>query len=82
MEHFLAERYLTAHSLRVEPAIRALREPGPGHARLLQTLFIPDDEVCFYLFESESADQVERTGLEAGLRFDRILPVVANCGGR
>ena len=44
-----------------------------GRARLLQTLYVPDDEICFYLFESESAELVEEATSEAGIELTRIM---------
>ena len=75
VSHFLAERYLAGQdgaSLareadRINAAVTARAD-----VQLLTTLYVPDDEVCFYLFESESVD----LGGHAD-EFDRVVPVVA-----
>jgi hypothetical protein len=36
-------------------------------------IFVPDDETCFHLFQSRSAQEVERVGRTAGFEFERIL---------
>ena len=66
MGRFLAERYFVRSS--DSPLVGVRSDTG---AVLLETLYLPDDEICLYLFESES---VERVG-DAG-EFDRIAPVV------
>jgi hypothetical protein len=39
---------------------------------LLSAIFVPADEIAFYLFESSSADAVRDAMTRAGLRFHRI----------
>ena len=39
----------------------------------LRLISIPEDEICFYLFEAPSADHVRRVSEHAGLRHERIL---------
>jgi hypothetical protein len=40
--------------------------------RLLRAIFLPADDIAFYLFESVSADAVREAMTRAGLRSDRI----------
>ena len=66
MGQFLAERYVAQAEVARETAL--LRElASGGKVRLLQAVYIPDDELCFFLFESDSAASVGRLAA-----FDRI----------
>jgi hypothetical protein len=40
--------------------------------RFLQAVFVAFDEICFALYEAESAADVDASGLFGGLEFDRI----------
>jgi hypothetical protein len=40
--------------------------------RYVRSIFVPDDEVCFHVFEASSADTVEQVGRRAQLTFDRV----------
>jgi hypothetical protein len=84
MDYFLAERYLSAlaaasilrgDAARVQAAARSL-----GALRLLQAVYVPNDETCFYLFQADSAALVERAGAEAGVALERIQQVDASWG--
>jgi hypothetical protein len=78
MEHYLAERYLAESSRgslvrdtdRIRTAAQKLRQ-----LRFVQTLYMPGDETCFFLFEGESAELVGRAADLAGIAVDRVVPV-------
>jgi ribonuclease D len=73
MERFLAERYLAAQdaeSLAVD-AERVREAARRAGACLIQTVYVPEDELCFYLFDSESAELVHGAG-----EFDRVVRVL------
>ena len=40
--------------------------------RYLRSIFVPEDETCFYLFEASSAGAVREVGARAALLFDRV----------
>ena len=46
--------------------------------RLLQSLFVPQDETCFLLFEAQSKDAVAEAARRCGLRFERLVEAVSN----
>lgn len=70
MEQFLAERYVApADVTRVAARLRELA--CSADVQLLQTVYIPDDELCFFIFESESRERVVQLG-----RFDRVSAAV------
>ena len=79
MPEFLVELYVSqtddnavvrdatdAHAASVE----LTREGTP--VRYLRSIFVPEDETCFLLYEAGSADAVRQAALRAGLAFERI----------
>ncbi len=74
---FLVERYVPTDA---EPAGHALGEELAAVARTLavdvrfvEVIFVPEDELCFYLFEARSADDVRLVAELAGLHPERIV---------
>ena len=49
---------------------------GGTPVRYLRSLFVPDDETCFLLYEAASAEAVRETVRRAGLAFERITEAV------
>jgi hypothetical protein len=77
MASFLVESYLPD---RADPAPSALvarlgtaAEELALEVRYLRTIFLPEDETCFYLFEAPSAEAVRLVSERAELRHERIL---------
>jgi len=79
MAEYLVELYVAQgdHStvrLHVERAERAgvelTREGRP--VRCLRSIFVPEDETCFLLYEAPSADLVAEAVRRAGLRHEHI----------
>ena len=79
MAEYLVELYVAqgdfhAARLHAERAERAgadlTREGHP--VRCLRSIFVPEDETCFYLYEAESVDAVQELARRAVLRFERI----------
>jgi hypothetical protein len=52
------------------------REGTP--VRCLQSIFVPEDETCFHLYEAASADDVRAAAERAGLLFERVAEAVTN----
>ncbi len=81
MGDYLVERFLAsadAPGRGGDAADAAFAVPG---VRGLQTIYVPDDEICLYLLESESIELVERASQAAGLTVDRIHAVQrSGCG--
>lgn len=77
MEHYLAEKYVPGGSAvslaREAETLRALAAAAKG-IRLLQSLYLPGEELCFYVFESETPELVAELSGHVGV--DRIMLAV------
>jgi hypothetical protein len=51
------------------------REGTP--VRYVRSIYVPEDETCFLLYEADSADGVREAARRAGLPFDRVVEAVA-----
>ena len=40
--------------------------------RFLRSIFVPEDETCFYLYRASSLEAVRAAATRAGLRFERV----------
>ncbi len=88
MAEFLVESYVTqrdsatfdreAERCRVA-AEEMTREGTP--VRFLRSIFIPEDETCFYLYEAASAELVRELARRAQLPFDRVAEALADAHG-
>ena len=56
--------------------IRAAVAKLADAVRYRRTIFVPEDETCFYVFEGDSHDDVGRVAKEAGLTFVRVVDAV------
>ena len=78
MPNYVVERYRSRSdpdSLRAMAdrlAAGARSEASHGHIRYVHTIFVPEDETCFLLYEAASEDLVREAALRAALAFDRI----------
>ena len=79
MPEFLVELYLSGADFAAaehdgERARRAAEQLArEGHeVRYLRSIFVPEDETCFLLYEASSADAVREAALLAELPFERI----------
>lgn len=54
------------------------REGRP--VRYVRSIFVPEDETCFFLYEAESADAVREAAQRAGVVFERIAEALAGPG--
>jgi len=58
-------------SARARAAAQALSRGGTS-VRYVSSIFVPEDETCFLLFEAESAAAVEAAVRRAQLAFERV----------
>ncbi len=47
------------------------------HVQLVQSILVPEDETCFYLFQAQTGDAVREVAARTGLRFERVVEAVA-----
>jgi hypothetical protein len=79
MGEFIAEAYVArrdaaaveAGANRTRAVADELTRQGCS-IRFLRTIFVPEDETCFYLFEASSASVVRDVGDQAGVRFEHV----------
>ena len=87
MAEYLAELYVARgdhrvaqqHADRVRRASAELILRG-RHVRCLRSIFVPEDETCFLLFEATSADSVAAALYRAGLPYEHISAAMCSTG--
>lgn len=90
MAEFLVELYVSrtdgaaveSGAERARDAAEQLTREGRP-VRFVRSIFVPEDETCFYLYEAASAEQVREAARRAALPFERVAKAVsASPGGR
>jgi len=64
---------------RARRAARQLMRQGTA-VRYLRTVFVPEDETCFYLYEAASEEVVREAAHRAELRIERIVEAITPLG--
>jgi hypothetical protein len=64
----------------IEEAAARLREAADGGdpVAFAGSIFIPSDEVVFYLFEGDSEDAVRDACTSAAVRFERVVESISS----
>jgi hypothetical protein len=83
MTEFVVELYVAradagtvAHgAARARLAADELARQGTA-VRYLNSIFVPEDETCFFLYEGESAEAVRDAARLAGLSFEHVAEAV------
>jgi hypothetical protein len=57
---------------RARAAAEALASEGP-EVRYVRSIFVPEDETCFYVYEADSVGTVHEVARRAGLPVDRVV---------
>jgi hypothetical protein len=85
---FLVELYLSRTDTgAVERGARDARRAADELTRegtnvqYVRSIFVPEDETCFYLYEAAAADHVREAAHRAGLAFERVAEAVAEPKG-
>lgn len=60
-------------------AAELTREGTP--VRYVRSIFVPEDETCFFLYESVSAENVREAACRAGVPFERIAELSSESRG-
>ena len=83
--HFLIELYVS----RVEGDAAVERDAAQARlgaevltkegkpVRYLRSIFVPEEETCFFMFEADSAEDVEEAARRVSLPVDRAAAVIA-----
>ena len=45
--------------------------------RYLRTIFVPQDEICFHLYEAQAADLIDEASLRPQITYERIVRAVS-----
>jgi Nickel responsive protein SCO4226-like len=85
MAEFLVELYVSrsdadgggCETRRARRAAAALTAEGQP-VRLLRSIFVPEDETCFFLVEADTAEAVHEAATRAAVPFERVL-ATAGC---
>ena len=72
---------LQSVAARARAAAEQLRAGGTP-VRFLRSLFVPEDETCFLLFEGESRGSVRRVVAHAGLGFGGFVQTLSSSDPR
>ena len=80
MAEFLLEVYaartdaraVDAAARRARAAADSLASEGP-YVRYVRSIFVPEDETCFYVYEADSMGAVREVARRAGLSIDRVV---------
>ena len=83
MAEYLVELYVSRDGqaalegavARVRAAAQELTRGG-APVRYLRTIFVPEDETCFILYEAASAEAAGEATRRAGLLFDRVVEAI------
>jgi hypothetical protein len=85
MTRYLAEVYLAdvgeleATTSPVRAAVRAIRREGTS-VRYVRSVFVPEDQTCFLLFEAASPAAVQQVTQRAGLPVTRVVEAIEAAG--
>jgi hypothetical protein len=85
MAEYLAEVYMSRATAAAPPIERFSQladelSSGDSLVRLVLSIFVPEEEMCFYLFEAESADAVREVTVGSGLQLERLVEAVSREG--
>lgn len=50
--------------------------------RYLRSIYLPEDETCFLLYEAESAEVARRVAVFADVAFERVSEVIGDTDGQ
>jgi hypothetical protein len=84
VDQYLVELYLPRRdeaaladaTMRARAASEQVTNEG-RHVRYLRTIFVPQDEICFHLYEAQAADAVGEASLRAQIAYERIVRAVS-----
>ncbi len=80
VETYLARGRVGEHAARERRARSAAEEltQGATRVRFERLIHVPEDEICFYVFDAPSVGDAERAAQRAGLDAIRIVEAVSS----
>jgi len=85
MTEFLVEFYLSrTDAAALGCSVRRARLAAEEQTRqgmpvcYLRSMYLPDDEICFLLYEAESAEAPRRAAALAAIAFERVSVVIGD----
>jgi hypothetical protein len=63
---------LRNHNVRLRTAAEEMAAEGTA-IRYMNTLFIPEEEICFFVFEASSPEDVAEVSRRAEIGYERIV---------
>ena len=88
MAEFLVELYVSradADGVGREAERAACRRGADGGGtpvRFVRSIFVPEDETCFFLFEADTVEAVHEAATRAAVPFERVLATAARTNDR
>lgn len=87
MSEYLVEAYVPRSaaasalpSLQLVSGVAEQLTRGGRRVELLRSIFVPEDETCFYLFEGQSDEAVREAATRSGLQVERVMEAVSDLG--
>lgn len=81
MPSYLVETYAPGSSDLADLAEKA-RNAADGQVRYVRSVFVPEDETCFHVFEGPSARAIEVLAKAAPFAGARIVEAIEGTDGR
>jgi DNA-binding CsgD family transcriptional regulator len=81
MPSYLLEAYAAGPASAATASARSAAERVARQGlpvRLVLSIFVPEDETCFHVFEADSPDDVRAAGTLAGLAVDRVVEAMVD----
>jgi hypothetical protein len=85
MTEFLVEFYLSrSDPVALDRSVRRARLAAEEQTqrgmpvRYLRSIYVPEDETCFLLYEADSAEAARWTAARAAIAFERVSEVVGD----
>jgi hypothetical protein len=85
MASFLVETYMPSASglndveVRLARAANELSVEG-SNVRLVRSIYVAEDEICFHLFDATSADAVKKASAQALVHPQRVVETIETLG--
>ena len=82
MPEYLVELYLPRNSSAPREAARRARASAKAmsrdgrRVRYLRSIFVPEDETCFLLFEAAAPELVGEASRRAAIEYERIVEAI------